>query len=186
MNMQKPGQSQLLETLLAQDHPSPRHGLVFPRKYPDGISGYWGRGSKARRSPRSPITGFCIQTSWEMLCSSENTTVLARLWGRATGSNTAGANATRGTLMEGNLAESFEIKTARGLWPNNSTPLAFFLQTHSHKYQVTCGQGYLFCSIVYNNKSLETASFSQRGSGTIILGVMVHGYRVRAAHQKGS
>ena len=48
MNMQKPEQSQLLETLLAQDHSSPRHGLIFPRKYSDSNAGYWGRGSKAR------------------------------------------------------------------------------------------------------------------------------------------
>lgn len=185
MNVQKPGQSQLLETLLAQDH-SPHHGLIFPRKYPDSIAGYWGRGSKARWSPRSPITGFCVQTSWEMLCSGETRLCWQGLCGRVTGSNTAGGEATRTTLMEGNLTVSFEIKIAHGLWPNNSTPLAFFLQIHSHKYQVTCSQGYLFCSIVYNNKSLETVSFSQRGSGTIILGVMVHGYGVRAAHQKGS
>lgn len=40
---------------------------------------------------------------------------VGKAMGRVTGSNTAGGNAARTTLKEGNLAVSFEIKIAGGL-----------------------------------------------------------------------
>ena len=41
------GRAKFWRLLLADDLSSPHHELASPRKYPDRVAGYWGRGSKA-------------------------------------------------------------------------------------------------------------------------------------------